>query len=326
MTLSSEIILYVFCVLATGFFAGMETGVISMNRLRLLHRARSGSKHAEIISGYLREPDRLLGTTLVGCNLMSVLISTLGTSVAEKQGGGYLVSVAAGITTVVLLLFGEFLPKTWFGSRPLERCVPLARVLRYSEIVFLPFSKLLMLLTSWVRKDNAAESKSSTFITRENLQWLANDSAEGGQISPLERLMIGRVLSLQLKTAQEVMTPLSRVMTLGEDSTLADAAELARESRHLKFPVMNRARTRCIGVLHIEDVMAHITEQPNVPVTKKLRTPFYIRPEVRADDVLPLLRRGRHHLAIVRDRSGHVLGIITLEGILNLIVGKLTSV
>ena len=321
MTLPLQIAAYILCGLATAFFAGIETGVISMSRLRLLHRARLGSRNAKLLSGYLRDPDRLLGTTLVGCNLMSVAISTLATDMGRAYGGSG-IGAAAAFTTLVLLLFGEFLPKSWFGSRPLERCVPAAPLLRFCELVFMPFSKLLMLATSWTKGAGKAAPKEA-FITRENLRWLAQDSEAGGQISPLENLMIGRVLSLQMKTAAEVMTPMGQVRTLRAGATLGAAADLARASRHMKFPVMAEDGARCVGVLNVRDVLARVTDEAGAPVLPHVRPPFYIKADVRADDVLPLLRRARRRMALVRDRSGKILGIITVAGILRFIVGRL---
>ena len=320
MTLELQIAAYVVCVFASAFFAGIETGVISMNRLRLLHRARLGSRNAKLLSGYLREPDRLLGTTLVGCNLMSVILSTLATDMGAPFGSAG-IGAAAAFTTLILLLFGEFLPKSWFGSRPLERCVPAAPLLRFCELLFLPLSKLLMLATSWTK--GGAEKPRGLFITRENLRWLAKDSEAGGQISPIENLMIGRVLSLQLKTAAEVMTPIAQVRTLRPDATLGDAADLARSSHHMKFPVMTPDGARCVGVLNVRDVLAHITDKPNDKALPHVRAPFYVKADVRADDVLPLLRRARRRMAVVRDKSGHILGILTVAGILRFVVGKL---
>lgn len=322
MTFELQIAAYVVCVFASAFFAGIETGVISMNRLRLLHRARLGSRNAKLISGYLREPDRLLGTTLVGCNLMSVILSTLATDMGAPFGSAG-IGAAAAFTTLILLLFGEFLPKSWFGSRPLERCVPAAPLLRFCELLFLPLSKLLMLATSWTKGEARREKPHDVFITRENLRWLANDSEAGGQISPLENLMIGRVLSLQLKTAAEVMTPISQVRTLRPDATLGAAADLARSSHHMKFPVMTPDGAHCVGVLNVRDVLAHITDKPDAKALPHVRTPFYVKADVRADDVLPLLRRARRRMAIVRDKSGRILGILTVAGILRFVVGKL---
>lgn len=320
MTFELQIATYVACVSASAFFAGIETGVISMNRLRLLHRARLGSRNAKLLSGYLREPERLLGTTLVGCNLMSVVLSTLATDMGAPFGSAG-IGAAAAFTTLILLLFGEFLPKSWFGSRPLERCVPAAPLLRFCELLFLPLSKLLMLATSWTK--GGAEKPRGLFITRENLRWLAKDSEAGGQISPIENLMIGRVLSLQLKTAAEVMTPIAQVRTLRPDATLGDAADLARSSHHMKFPVMTPDGARCVGVLNVRDVLAHITDKPNDKALPHVRAPFYVKADVRADDVLPLLRRARRRMAVVRDKSGRILGILTVAGILRFVVGKL---
>ena len=320
MTFELQIAAYVACVSASAFFAGIETGVISMNRLRLLHRARLGSRNAKLLSGYLREPERLLGTTLVGCNLMSVVLSTLATDMGAPFGSAG-IGAAAAFTTLILLLFGEFLPKSWFGSRPLERCVPAAPLLRFCELLFLPLSKLLMLATSWTK--GGAEKPRGLFITRENLRWLAKDSEAGGQISPIENLMIGRVLSLQLKTAAEVMTPIAQVRTLRPDATLGDAADLARSSHHMKFPVMTPDGARCVGVLNVRDVLAHITDKPNDKALPHVRAPFYVKADVRADDVLPLLRRARRRMAVVRDKSGRILGILTVAGILRFVVGKL---
>ncbi len=322
MTLTLQLVAYLFCVCSAGFFAGIETGVISMSRLRLLHRARLGSKNAQLLSGYLRQPDRLLGTTLVGCNLMSVILSTLASDMGAPFGSAG-ISAAAAITTLVLLLFGEFLPKSWFASRPLRRCVPAAPLLRFCEIIFLPISKLLMFATCWVKGDTWKGRRQLFFVTRENLRWLAKDSEAGGQISPLENLMISRVLSLQLKTAAEVMTPFEEVKTLKSDARLADAADLARESHHMKFPVMDEAHSRCVGVLNVRDVLARMMDSPDSRVQSYVRQPLYVKPDVRADDVLPILRRSRHKIALVRDRSGKILGIITVAGLLRFIVGKL---
>ena len=168
-----------------------------------------------------------------------------------------------------------------------------------------------------------AEKPRGLFITRENLRWLAKDSEAGGQISPIENLMIGRVLSLQLKTAAEVMTPIAQVRTLRPDATLGDAADLARSSHHMKFPVMTPDGARCVGVLNVRDVLAHITDKPNDKALPHVRAPFYVKADVRADDVLPLLRRARRRMAVVRDKSGRILGILTVAGILRFVVGKL---
>lgn len=306
------------CVAGAGFFSGMETGVISINRVRLLHRARSGSKNASILEAFLREPDRLLGTTLVGCNIMGVIVSALASEIAADTSGLIPPVISALGATLLLLVFGEFLPKAWFGSRPLERCVPLAPALSVFETLFAPLSRPLLGLTAWTKRKG--ERAQGVLMTRENLRFLAADSERGGQISPLENMMIGRVLSLQMRTAAEIMTPMSRVVALRRDSTMGEVASLSRSTGHMKFPVMSADGSRCLGILHVAEILAHITDNPGAPVFPSVRQPFYVKAEMRADDVLPLMRRQRQRMALVRDRSGRILGIVTASSILDLIV------
>ena len=313
-----RLILFCLCVAGSGFFAGMETGVISTSRVRLMHRARSGSRGAAILDGYLREPDRLLATTLVGCNLLGVVVSALASEMIASLAGRPMPAAAAAMSSLALLLFGEFLPKAWFGSRPLERCVPLARALAFSERLFAPVARPLLRLTSWT--GGSAAKSHGVLMTRENLRLLADDSQRRGQISPLENLMIGRVLSLQTRTAAEIMTPISRTVTLRRDATMGEVATLARRTGHMRFPVMADDGSRCLGILHLADILARITDEPDAPVARKIRPAFHVKSSMRADDVLPLMRGKRQRMAIVRDKSGATLGIVTSSSILDRIV------
>ena len=318
------------CLCLSAFFSGIETGIISINRLRLLHRARAGSRNAQIVDDYRRHPDRLLGTTLVGNNLVNVLIPILSTELAIRFWGdtAFVASAVAIVTTIVLLIFGEYLPKSWFCCRPLERCLPFARFLHAIEIILSPFAKLMMLLTAWFSGGGRhRKNVKSPFVTRESLQWLANDSERGGQISTLELIMINRVLTLQGKTAREIMRPLSVVKALRPDETISDAAAAFAELHYEKMPVIStheRGQT-CHGILFMRDVLPNLEAIGNDPVARHMRRPYYIRDDVRADDVLPMLRRAGQRLAIVRNRSGVLLGIVTAPGILRMIVGNLPA-
>ena len=157
-------------------------------------------------------------------------------------------------------------------------------------------------------------------MTRENLRLLANDSQRRGQISPLENLMIGRVLSLQTRTAAEIMTPMGRASTIRRDATMGDVAALARKTGHMRFPVMADDGTRCLGILHVADILAHITDDPQAPISSRIRPAFHVKAAMRADDVLPLMRRRRERMAIVRDKSAAPLGIVTSSSILDRVV------
>lgn len=309
------------CLVLCAFFAGMETGIIAVNRLRVLHKERNGSKNAGIISGYLKKPDALLGTTLVGTNLASVVISTFSAQLAETYFGVAGSGAAAVVTTLSVLFFGEFLPKAWFTSRPLERCLPLAGVMKFFEVCLFPLSWLTMRLTACFVAGGKDQDKSS-FLSRDDILWLTHDSEAAGRISMLERLMINRVLALQLKTAAAIMTPMSKTRRLLSGDTISAAVVAVRESGHLKLPVFT-AGGKCTGILYVQDVLELCVDDGDTVIDRFLRKPFFIRSDMRADDILPVMRKSGHRLAIVRDRSGKSLGIVTISGLLKILVGDL---
>lgn len=319
--LAAQAALILFCFVAAGFFAGMETGIISINRLRLLHRARNGSAAARIIERFLRESDRLLGTTLVGVNICTVVISTLTARIAEQRWGRWGQGATSLAVALALLVFSEYLPKAWFSSRPLERCLPLAPLLLAADRLCRPVAALALFLTRWASPGHAAARP--PFVTREHLQLLTRDSEAGGQISTLERLMIHRVLDLQLQTAGDILTPLGMVARVRDTATVREAIEAVRRQGHLKVPVFSADDTACVGVLYMQDVLARQLDWDREPVTAHMHPPFFIAHDVRADDVLPLLRHNRQHIAFVRDDNGRVLGIVTVENVLKILVGNL---
>ncbi len=320
-----KLILILFCLLGLAFFSGIETGIIAIDRLRLMHRARNGSTSARIIEGFLRQSDRLLGTTLVGNNIANTVIATLAASLAQDRWGNQGQAIVGFVVVIVILVCGEYLPKAWFLSRPLERSLPFARTLRTVETILKPIASFIMKVTQWVVPARDNGPKRTVFVTREHLHLLTRDSEAGGQISTFERLMIGRVLDLQMKTAAEVMTPISKVAKVSETATLADAVECLRQRGHMKLPVLSEDGTRCIGVLYTQEVLGNLPEAGAEPVTRHMHQPFFLKEDVRADDVLPLLRRNRQHLAIIRNESGKVLGIVTVENILTILVGNLPA-
>ena len=319
-----ELVLILVCLCGSAFFSGIETGIISIDRLRLMHRARNGSASARIIEGFLRQSDRLLGTTLVGNNIVNTVIATLAAALAQARWGANGQAAAGVVAAIAVLVFGEYLPKAWFSSRPLERCLPFARALRAAEVLLKPLAAFVMRVTQWTLPTRGG-AKRTPFVTREHLHLLTRDSEAGGQISTFERLMIGRVLDLQVKTAAEIMIPLGKVACVRAPATLADAVACVRNRGHMKLPVFSEDGSRCIGVLYTQEVLANLLESGTEPVTRHMKPPFFIADHTRADDVLPLLRRNRQHLALIRGADGQVLGIVTVENILKILVGNLPA-
>jgi CBS domain containing-hemolysin-like protein len=318
MNVPIEFMLIPVVLFGSWFFSGIETGIISLNRHRLLHIVRSGSHRAKLIEGYLLDNQRLFGTTLVGNNLCNVVVSTLCGSLSARAWGPVGQSATSVLLALVILVFCEYFPKIWFASRPIQRCLRFAPLLRVVESLLYPLSFLAVSVT---RMMIPQKKERSPFVTREHIQTLAQGSEDGGEITAFERLMIKQVLDLQLKTVEQIMTPLSRVVAAAPDDTLAACLDRVRGAGHIRLPVIDPETHACLGILDTFEVLTGGSPNPSGQARDHMIPPFFVNADLHADDVLPLLRRHRQTLAIVRDpASGAVKGIVTQNTILTTIL------
>jgi len=314
----------VLCFAAVAFFAGAETGVLCVSRVRLMHFVHNGLKSAAILASYLDNMQHFLVTVLVGHNLFNVILSTLSASVTRTlfPTRPLFQALWACAVACMLLFFCEYLPKLFFTTRPLRRTLMIMDVFRVMDKLLYPLTRLTALLTSRFVPASAAGGPS--FITRELIQDVVSDPKDGARITPIERQMINHVLDLQSQTAIQVMTPLESVTFVTENEPLAECFGTMRTSGyHARLPVFSEDRKRCVGVFTVLDVFAVRTHIGHASVKSFTRPPLFVSPEMKADDLLPLMRKNRQHMAIVRDAEGAVLGIITEENILGILTGNL---
>lgn len=317
------LLVIVVCLTGHAFFAGIETGVISIHRMRLRHFVRKGSRNAHILESFLVDFDRLLGTTLVGTNICLVIPSVAATSIAVRLGvpGGE--GVASVIMTLVVVVFTEYLPKAWFHSRPLERCTRFAGLLRISEVILMPISFAILGITKlFSPSSKKAFRKPDPFVTREDLKLLAREGEEDGVLSAKERYMIHRVIELSGKTAEDVMVPRDKMVVAYDDMHMPEFFALARECGLTRLPVLSRKTGDFIGVINVFYVLYGGKQPDTRTVADFVRPPQFISADMPVDDILPRMRRGRQPMCLVA-QGEDVIGLVTTEDILRTIVGKL---
>jgi putative hemolysin len=311
------------CMLGSALFSGIETGVISIHRMRLRHFVRKGSANARILESFVTNFDRLLGTTLVGTNVCLVILSVAAASLSVKWNipGGE--STSSAVMTLLVVVFAEYLPKAWFHSRPLERCTRFAGLLRVSEVILMPISFAVLGITKLISPGGKqAFRKPDPFVTREDLKLLAREGEEDGVLSAKERYMIHRVIELSGKTAEDVMVPREQMVVAYADMHMPEFLKLARECGLTRLPVVNRKTGDYVGVINVFYVLAAGTQHGSRTVADFVRPPQFIPASLPADDILPRMRRGRQPMCLVA-RDETVIGLITTEDILRIIVGKL---
>jgi len=322
--LAGQLILIVFCMAGHAFFAGIETGIISIRRVRLEHLVRQGSTNAAILHGFLENSDRLLGTTLVGTNLLLVVLSVISASVAVAWLGRWGESVSMVVISVTVLVFCEYLPKAWFHSRPIERCRRFAGMLLAAELLLKPIAAVIVWLTRWlVPGPKKSFARPTPFITREDLKVLAHEGEKNGALSRRERVMIHRVFELSRKRAQQIMTPRAQMVVVSGDTSISGFLETARASEFTRFPVYDEGRSEFVGTINVFDVLSSPPEDEAGVVADFIRPPLLIPETMPADDILPRLRRSRQPMALVGTGPSEVVGLVTTEDILEEIVGQL---
>ena len=317
------------CFMGSAFFSGMETGTLCINRARLAHLVRSGSKAAAIMDKCLSDMQSFLATILIGNNLINVTLATLSAGLAKRCLHNYPAAqtIWAMGMAVMMLVFCEYLPKLFFTTRPLRRTLFVIRTFYIIEKILKPWASLVMVMTQWLTPTSGSSGKRLFLMTREYLQNVVSDAKDGSRITAFERMMINRVLTLHSQTAAQLMTPLSRVTKTTSDALLSECYGLVRDSGHIRLPVFDREGNACIGVLSVLDIMIASPDPDRTSAADCMQSPFFVDADLHADDVLPLMRKHRKHLALVQEKNnGLVLGIITEENIINALTCSLQNV
>jgi CBS domain containing-hemolysin-like protein len=318
------VLLIPLCMALEALFSGLETGVISIHRMRLRHSLKQGSHAAAILTQFLENTDRLLGTTLVGTNVCVVVISTVAASLAVELVGEWGESLSTCCVAITLLVCCEYLPKAWFHSRPLERCAPFAGFLHTAERVFHPLSVAILGITRlFLPGPSTVLSKSDPFITREELSVLAREGAQAGVLSHRESTMIRRVLELSGKHAGQIMIPREHITSVSTSTPIDEFLQIARTSGYTRFPVFNETKQAFVGVLNVYHVLLNRTLSDRTTAGDLARPALFIPAGMPSDEVLARMRRSRQPLGLVRDETGEVVGLLTIEDILQQIVGRL---
>ena len=321
MSLNLTIIFW--CLLANAFFAGIETGVISINRMRLRHHVDQGHRWATILNDLLDHPDRLLGTTLIGSTVCLTSCSVLATSVGLRFGA-WGAAVSEALLAVIVLVLAEYLPKAWFQSQPLERCRPFAGMLQAAAIALQPLIRLVTWLTQWiVREPPGTVERRHALVTRDELKVLAQEGAEHGGLSPKQRIMLHRVFELAGKTAAQAMLPRAALVHVSSQTTVEGFFRVSQGAHFTRLPVYDDTQRTFVGIVNLFDVLGAPAVDSQARITEFMRPPQFIRDTTPLSEIFPLMRRSRQPMCLVTNAQTEVVGLLTVQDVVEEIVGKL---
>lgn len=324
MNLWMEIGLFVFFLLASAFYSGIETGIVSVNRVRLRHRIKDKDPRAIRLQAFMDDPDKMLSTSLVGTNLANTAFTVLGTRLIIELTGSAQIGngIAAVFLTLMILVFGEYLPKAWFQSHPLVRSLRFMGLFRVSQILFQGIAwPVVNLVKVALPTPDGNEEQSEGAITRKDIQFLlSRESGATPDLGEQRRRMVVGVFSLSEKTAKDVMVPRDQMLQIRPDTPVSEVLELARKSNVKRFPVYSDVEKRFTGILRLEDLFERLDDE-ELTIPELIRPPQYVEEELPADDLIPRMRLSRQPVLLVRNDQALVTGFVTTEVVLAEIVG-----
>ncbi len=321
------IILIVLCLLSQAFFAGSEMGLISSNRVRLRHLVEKGDRKAVLIQRLLDNPQRLFGTTLVGVNVSVIIGATLASHLVHRyvtDSQTWCPIIATAVMVPLTVMFGEIVPMSLFRSHSTS-LVRLAIVpLRRAYWVLLPAVYAATFVSRRVAGLFGEQlRRTSPFSSRDELRLLLEGRRNGELLQKDALNMLHRIFDLHKVHAEGVMVPLIEVTAAPVEATLENVVRLMRKTGFSTIPVYRERVDNIVGTVHATDLMG--VEDWTQPVEAFVKKP-YIVPETKpVDDILLDFQRSGQRFAVVVDEYGGVSGILTMEDILEEIVGEIAD-
>jgi len=316
-----QLAILIFFLIGSAFFSGMETGIISVNKLRLAHLVRRGSKAAKRVQYFIDRPEDFLGTTLIGTNLCNSGFNIIMGSILALVAGRYSEMVNFLVVAPTVLIFGEYLPKAYFQSNPATRSLRYAPLLQISAILFWLPTKLVGLLSRiLVPSPKGVNIDEAYSLTRDELRRLT--SPEGSAqtlISAQKEQLIEGVFKLSEMKASDLMVPRDQMVCINSRSSSEEIVDVARNYATSRFPVYDAETQNFTGVIHIMDVLEH--RRTHESLSHFLRPPQFVAENATADELIPRMQLTRQPLLMVQNDHGEVVGMVTMQRLLSEVVG-----
>lgn len=307
----------------SAFFSSAETALFSLNKVRILQMADEGNKKAQLIMKMLDDPNRLIATVLIGNNIVNIGASAIATSLAIDIFGSQGVGIATGIMTILILFFGEVTPKTFAAQNAEEWALSIAEITRILGLLFLPIIKVMNAFTNIMLRITGKDAKQDPFITEDELRLLVNVGQEEGLIAESERAMINSIFEFDDTLVKEIMTPRIDIIATDVNESLINVVNIAIDVGHSRIPVYEETIDNIVGIIYAKDLLKIINKDLNTEVRKLMRPAFYIPETKKVRDLLAELRQAKVHMAIVIDEYGGTAGLVTIEDVIEEIIGDI---
>ena len=326
---STGLLLLILVLLTAGsaFFSSSETGMMSLNRYRLKHLSKKGNRSARRAEQLLARPDRLLGTILVGNNVVNILAASIATVVATRIWGDAGIAISTAAVTIVVLIFGEITPKTFAAIRPEAIAFRVTFILATLQRVLSPIVWLCNTISNGILRlfGITLQSAQAAQLSSDELRTVVNEASLG--ITPRRQNMLLSILDMEQMTVNDIMVPRNDAYGLDLDDDMSVIRDQLQTSHHTRLPVFRGDINNVTGLVHMRSIARLLSsnELTKENLIDSCKEPYFIPENTPLHTQLLNFQKHKRRIGFVVDEYGDVIGLITLEDILEEIVGEFTT-
>lgn len=318
-------IIILILLILSGFFSSTETALTTVNRIRMRTLEESGSKAAMYVNKVIEDQGKMLSAILIGNNIVNLYASSMVTTLVTDLWGSKVVGLATGVLTLLILIFGEITPKTMATLSADSIALKNARIIYWLMIVLTPVIFVINKMSYGVlRLMKMDPNKKQESITEDELRTIVEVSHEEGVIETEEKKMITNVFDFGDSLAKDIMVPRINMSFTDVEATYEELIEIFREDRFTRIPVYEETTDNVIGIINMKDLLL-LTEEDKAHFTIRnyLRQPLYTYEFKKVAELMVEMRKTSNNIVIVLDEYGATAGLITLEDMLEEIVGEI---
>lgn len=303
-----------------------ETALMSLSKIRIRHMVEEGVKGSKLVEKLIEDPNRLLGAILIGNNIVNIGASAIATSLAVKifNGSESAVAVATAIMTVLVLIFGEITPKSIAKQKSEQVALKVSKPVQFCVAIFKPFVVMFTAISSvFIRLFGGDPKATEPFITEEELKTMVGVSEEEGVLEDVEKEMIFNVFDFGDLQVKDVMVQRVDVTAIDVNDGYEEILKVIKEDQFSRIPVYDDTIDDIVGVLNVKDLIIADKRDCKFKVTDYMREPLYTFEFKKITELFNEMKKSRNHMAVVLDEYGGTVGIVTIEDVVEEIVGDI---
>ncbi|OGW31394.1 MAG: hypothetical protein A2X54_03040 [Nitrospirae bacterium GWF2_44_13] len=322
-----SIITIALSIVFIAILASAESSFIAVNKIRIRSLMEKGDSRAKAVQKLLDEHDKLFSAVILSGNLFTILATSIGTVLALRYFGEDGIIIATIIMTFLTVVFGELAPKTFAVTYSEKVSLLLAKPVAFYIRLISPLVWIFKVMSNLIIRMLGGKKKPiSPFVTEEEIKTMINIGEEEGTLEEEEKQMLHKVFAFGDKVVTEAMVPRTEIVSIPDDATVDDALKLVLEEGYSRYPVVKENIDSVTGILYVKDIVKQMAQgkiQNHTPITEIVREAYYIPENKMVTELLDEMQKNKFQIAIVMDEYGGTAGLITLEDIMEEIVGGL---